>query len=484
MDFALLGFKDKAARDSAFLTLQATNVILPDLLKLLKPFYDATQELSASLKVTASLVRLRISQILTVVEDNSVPAQLTTLAGNLAGNLRKRFKTVLERLERPLLLCEFFDRRTCKDLFVADPDDPDGKQVSTDTNELLQVIDNALSQDLPPSAPVNSAAARGIDLGGPVDIDPLAATLKQNIMAYFLWAIDNPLPMDACPLREDWLNPDSPVAAWPLLRHLAKQYLCIQASEADSERVASWGSVVQTARRRHMQGIKTCMAVVLGAAARAGTVHRTKARSALHDIDKATQALQNKPPTVGLGGAAAGLPAAAGLAAAAAVGAGAAAPPVVAPDDDDDCGQILRIGPPPLAPGATKKDPVEVLDEGDLDYLCLEAGIAPDEDGSINYVAAAAMMLEEEDADEFVSGKQEADADKEDQLLREVVKAAKRKASKKKAPPAAAAAAAAVTVDPEELIEAHIQEAKVVAKPVRRSARQQTAFQRLQTLST
>jgi len=73
--------------------------------------------------------------------------------------------------------------------------------------------------------------------------------------------------------------------------------------------------------------------------------------------------------------------------------------------------------------------------------------------------------------------------------LREVMNAAKLKAAveaKKKAKAAPAPSSAGPPpepIDPEALAKAHIAEAKVVPKPARRSARQQAAFQRLQTLS-
>lgn len=390
MDWQFLGFASAAAAKTEFLKLDAINLILPDLLRILAPFYEATQSLSASLSVTISMVRRRLVAIRNKLSDSDdLPAAIKPLAAKLLSNLNTRFSEEFDRQLRPHVVAEFLDPRTAADLFVADAH---GK-ASKFTNDILRDLVKTFMEDLP-SAPA-AADDDGIAIGlGP---DPRQVILEAEVRDYFRYAREHPLSDDNDPLWDFWLKDLAVHQKWPRLRRYAFNYLACQGSEADSERVASLAGSVKTAKRRHMNGALACAAVVLGSAANADASHRRRPRTVHHNAEAAITRLQNVPAPAALAAPAVAAGAGAAGGGVAAAGAGGAPGAAIALDDDDDAAP-----PDPSSASMPKQKaiPVVELDEGDVDFAVVEAGVIPNEDGDLDYDEAAQLLVDEDQFEE------------------------------------------------------------------------------------
>ena len=378
----LYGTQDE--HTAAFAELKRVNVELPDVLRVLEPFYMWTNRLSASKKVTISLIPRAVTELLDATKPNpAYSVNVKAIASGLHDSLKRRFDGLLRTDTtqpgvRAIYLGAFFDPRSVKAHISRGAD---GK-FSKETSRYALVIKEALEQDLPLNA-VDTDDEEDVadDDGLPKGKKPKKAsfgdTLQTEVSTYLADA--NKDAVDD-PLHEWWLT-DSVQAKYPILYWFARHYLAQQASEAASERGASLGGLVYRARRQRLAAQRACSAVVLSAASRTSTSHaeRYLPHSERYTAAYAIQRLQNPPAQ-----------------AAAEEDSGSNSDGAAADAEMD----IIDLDNPSLELAAEDddvNDDVVSLDEGDMDNALLDGGIALDADGNLDTLAAVEELLAGED---------------------------------------------------------------------------------------
>ena len=363
-------YDKRDAYDAHFAELARLNLDLPHLLELLAPFYDATTRLSSSSRVTISLIPRTVNLLLDATKPKAVYSPLVAAAAaGLHASLRKRWAHIINRdpkKARAVTLAQYLDPRTNHELYK-----PTLKQDGTktdETDELINTIVDSIMEDRSPDAPDDDGITVSTTKSG-VKRKQTSLSFKDllyNEVADFFEDDAKLAVVD--PLLDWWLKPTArsgldengeEIVKYPILAWCARSYLAAQASEAASERGASIGGRLYSARRQRMLASRANLSVVLHAASRANRPQlERRAASIRYQATDAIFVLTH--------------------------------PPNAAADDDkiDEDDEIVLDG-------VEAEQEVEA-DEGDLDNAMLDAGIAADENASIDLDAAVAMVLDTE----------------------------------------------------------------------------------------